>query len=227
QAPELQNEAALADALLHPQDRAYSVPEFLDLIKNSQLVFGRWLRQAAYSVHCGVVQRLPQGAKIACLPPEERYAAIELFRGTMIRHSAILYHNECSSGLHSVCFSNDDCLSYVPVRMSDSICIEDRAPEGAAAVLINRGHTYKDLVLAIDSKEKNLFGAIDGRSKIGEIALRTSQSKSRETDFAAARSFFERLWWHDHAVFDTGTKATNGRDFSHTFVKSRQLYRRQ
>ena len=30
EAPEFQQAAALADALLHPQDRAYSVPQFFE-----------------------------------------------------------------------------------------------------------------------------------------------------------------------------------------------------
>ena len=36
EAPDFLHEAALADALLHPQDRAYSVPQFFDFIKRGQ-----------------------------------------------------------------------------------------------------------------------------------------------------------------------------------------------
>ena len=49
EAPDFQHEAALADALLHPQDRAYSVPQFFDFIQRAGVTFGRWLKQAAYS----------------------------------------------------------------------------------------------------------------------------------------------------------------------------------
>ena len=36
EAPDFQQEAALADALLHPQDRAYSVPQLFDFIAAGQ-----------------------------------------------------------------------------------------------------------------------------------------------------------------------------------------------
>ena len=46
EAPDFRQEAALADALLHPQDRAYSVPQLLDFIGGAGLTFSRWIRQA-------------------------------------------------------------------------------------------------------------------------------------------------------------------------------------
>ena len=42
-APDFRREGALADALLHPQDRAYSVPQLLELLEGAAaLRFGRW-----------------------------------------------------------------------------------------------------------------------------------------------------------------------------------------
>ncbi len=81
EAPDFRQEAALADALLHPQDRAYSVPQLLDFISEAGLTFSRWVRQAPYSPHCGVMAHLPHAARIAALEPAQQYAAAELFRG--------------------------------------------------------------------------------------------------------------------------------------------------
>src|SRR6185312_10486245 len=44
-APDFRDAAALADALLHPQDRAYSVPELFDFLARGGLSFLRWLKQ--------------------------------------------------------------------------------------------------------------------------------------------------------------------------------------
>ena len=52
-APDFRKEAALADALLHPHDRAYSVPQLLDFLAAGGFRFGRWIRQAAYLPQCG------------------------------------------------------------------------------------------------------------------------------------------------------------------------------
>ena len=93
-APDFRQEAALADALLHPRDRAYSVPQLLEFIGSAGLTFSRWVRQAPYSPHCGVMARLPQAARIAALEPAQQHAAAELFRGTMMSHSVIVRRDD-------------------------------------------------------------------------------------------------------------------------------------
>jgi len=195
QAPDFRHEAALADALLHPQDRAYSVLQLLDFVERGGLTFGRWLKQAPYSPHCGVMGRIPQAARIAQLPLAEQYAAVELFRGTMLRHSAVLYRDDGPNLPHRIRFAGDAWPGYVPLRMPDTICVQERLPPGAAGVLINQSHTYTDLYLPIDALEKKLFDAIDGQRTIGEIAREYGQPD-------AARALFEQLWWYDQVVFD-------------------------
>ena len=93
--------------------------------------------------------------------------------------------------------------AYVPSKMSDTICVEERLPPGAAAVLINQTHTYRDLFMPIDSTEKRLFDAIDGNRSIGDIVERTLPSVQKELQPDMARTFFERLWGYDQVVFDT------------------------
>jgi SAM-dependent methyltransferase len=211
QAPDFRHEAALADALLHPRDRAYSVPQLFEFIEKAGLTFGRWIRQAPYSVHCGIAAKIPQAARIARLSMPEQFAAIELFRGTMARHSVVVYRSDSPSGPQQVSFNGDAWLDYVPVRMSDTICVQDRLPPGATAVLINQIHTYRDLFLPIGSTGKPLFDAIDGVSTIGDIVQRTTTPFSRRTtNLDTARAFFERLWWHDQLVFDASQQSNRG-----------------
>jgi SAM-dependent methyltransferase len=202
QAPDFRSEAALADALLHPRDRAYSVPQLFELIENAGLTFGRWMRQAPYSLYCGVIARLPQASRMAPLPLAEQYAAIELFRGTMARHSVVAYRNDSAGSAERISFVGDAWLDYVPIRMSDTICIQERLPPGAAAVLINQTHIYRDLILPISPTEKQLFDAIDGIRNIADIVGGTLSSSNQKAGFDTARTFFEMLWWHDQVVFD-------------------------
>ena len=56
---------ALADALLHPQDRAYTVPQLYEWLDRCGMSFGRWLEQAPYLPQCGVVANTPHAARIA------------------------------------------------------------------------------------------------------------------------------------------------------------------
>jgi SAM-dependent methyltransferase len=192
-APDFRNEASLADALLNPQDRAYSVPQLFEFIERAELRFGRWVKQAPYEPQCGAVAGIPQMSRIARLPPVERYAALELFRGTMVRHSAVVYRAE--SRLQQVDFDGDAWHDNVPIRLPDTICVQERLPLGAAAVLINRSHTYTDIYLPIDMQEKRLLDAIDGQRTITEIA-------QKHGTLAGSRTFLERLWRYDQVVFD-------------------------
>src|SRR5215469_11303776 len=66
--PDSRDEAALADALLNPRDRAYAVPEFFSLIHTSRLRFGRWLRQAPYNFNIGLMSRVPAPLRTAPVP---------------------------------------------------------------------------------------------------------------------------------------------------------------
>jgi len=203
EAPDFRHEAALADALLHPQDRAYSVPELFGFLDANGLTFARWVRQAPYSLHCGVMAKIPQTSRMAQLPLAEQYAAVELFRGTMVRHSVIAYRDDTPAAPQAIDCLGAAWLGYVPIRMADTICIQERLPAGAAGVLINQTHTYTDLVMPIDATEKRMFDAIDGKRSIEEIAPRTVPSTQKESPLDRVRAFFERLWWYDQVVFDS------------------------
>lgn len=199
-ARDFQSEAGLADALLHPQDRAYSVPQVFDFLRAADLAFGRWLKQAAYLPHCGVPLATPHHTLLAQLAPEDQYAAMELFRGSMVQHSLVTYRTD-RTRRESIGFEGDAWLDYVPIRLPDTIVVQERLPAGSAAVLINRNHSYTDIYLPIDGLQKSLFDAIDGLRPIGELA---SDGALRAT----ARVLFERLWHYDQVVFDLSRRPT-------------------
>jgi SAM-dependent methyltransferase len=199
--PDFGQDAALADALLHPQDRAYSVPQLFDFLERGRLTFGRWVKQAPYLPYCGVMAQIPQATRMASLPSQEQYAAAELFRGTMVRHSIVVNRNDRPSDTPPISFAGSAWPSYIPIRMPDSISVHERLPPGAAAVLINRTHTCTDIFMPVNTTEKRLFDAMDGTRSIAEIlnCVLTARERSHQD---MTRAFFERLWWHDQVVFD-------------------------
>ena len=199
---DFRHRAALADALLHPQDRAYSVPELFDFLENGGLRFGRWVRQAPYSPRCGALATIAQVGRLAELPAADQSAAAELFRGTMVRHTLTAHRHDQTGDRHRISFTDDAWLGYVPIRMPDTVCLHERLPAGAAAVLINQRHTDTDLFMPLDSGEKRLFDAIDGERSIIDLVERTRPSEGDTPRLEIARGFFERLWWFDQVVFD-------------------------
>jgi hypothetical protein len=105
-----------------------------------------------------------------------QHAAVELLRGTMTKHSFIAYRDDRAGESQPITFESDAWRAYVPLRLSWTLCIRDRAPPGSAAVLINRAHTYPDLALPIDAAQERIFAAIDGNRSVDEI-LRGAQER--------------------------------------------------
>ena len=196
ESPDFRSKAGLADALLHPQDRAYTVPQLFDLLEQAGMNFGRWVWQAPYLPQCGDLAVTPHGARLAQLSPPEQYAAVELFRGTMVRHNVIAYRNDRLDDEPPIRFDNERWLDYLPIRLPQTLFVDEHIPPGAEAALINQSHTYPDIVLRIDADEKRLFEAINGRLSIAEIARKVSMGEKR------TQNFIERLWQYDQIVFD-------------------------
>ena len=190
-APDFASIAGLADALLHPNDRAYCVPELLAFLRRGGFAFGRWLRRAPYLPVCGAIASTPHAALLAALSVEEQYAAMELFRGTMVRHHAIAYSDE--TGRSQADFRGGGWAGYVPIRLPDTIAVRDNLPPGSVAVLINRNHTYRDLYLPIAAQEERWWTRIDGERTIEEI--------TGSSDLPGAAAFFARLYDWDQVIF--------------------------
>jgi len=196
--PDFRRKSALADALLNPQDRAYTVPQLFDLIKGAGLTFGRWLRQAPYLAQCGDLADSPHSARMAQLPIEEQYATVELFRGTLMRHSVICYCDDSPDQAQPINFENYEWLSYIPHRLPRTISVEEKLPPGAAAVLINQSHTYPDIYLPVNHDEKQLVETVDGQQSVAEIIGHKAPNQHDRL-----RSFFQKLWWYDQITFDS------------------------
>jgi hypothetical protein len=103
ESPDFRQEAALADALLNPQDRSYSVPQLFDCIEKAGLTFGRWLKQAPYSPHCGVLARIPQASRLksfpqrSSMPPSNFFATLWFVTAWFFTETIALTRNESLS----------------------------------------------------------------------------------------------------------------------------------
>jgi SAM-dependent methyltransferase len=169
------NVDALADALLNPRDRSYSVTQLFETLDRNGLSFGRWSRQAPYLPTCGAIASTPHADRLTVLSPREQYAAMELWRGTMSCHSAIVHRRACDVTIH---FDDERWRRYVPL-------------------LLNKSHQHDDLILPLDADDCRLFERIDGCRTIEDIAAAADVSEC-----GRVRRFFETLWSYDQVVFD-------------------------
>ena len=189
---------ALADALLHPVDRAYTVPQLHAWLQRCGLSFARWREQAPYLPQCGAIAGMPHAARLATLPAPVQHAAVELLRGTMMKHDFIAYRDDRVGESQPIAFDGERWLSYVPVRLPWTISVRERLPKGASAVLINRAHGYPDLALALNAAQNHVLSAIDGARTVGEILRDSTASAALDH----GREFVERLWRYDQIAID-------------------------
>jgi SAM-dependent methyltransferase len=189
---------ALADALLNPRDRTYSVSQLYDFVEGNDLLLQRWYWQAPYLPQCGAFAKTPHGARVAALPEREQFIAMELWRGLMTNHDFVVYRKDGDKDRLKVRFDDERYLRYVPIRRAWTMCVvQEDLPPGSAGALVNQTHLFGDLMLLVDAQEKQVYEAIDGRRSISQII--DESNVTSET----ARGFFEKLWWYDQAVFDT------------------------
>ena len=197
-APDFADPAALADALLNPQDRPYSVPDFMDFLNRSGLQFGRWVRQAPYIPQCGMIASSPHRAKLDRLSASDQYAAVELLRGTMVTHSAVAYRDDVPDDPQALSFDDELWLGYVPLPMPGCVVVQQNLPPGAAAVVINRAHTYTDLYVPLNHFEASVYAQIDGQTSCRDLVAAASHAP-RVADVML------KLWRSDQIIFDRST----------------------
>jgi SAM-dependent methyltransferase len=176
---------ALADALLNPRERSYTVPELFELLVSGGTRFARWVRQAPYRPQCGIMARLPHGERIGRMGEVDQYAVMELFRGTMSRHSLIAYRDD--SPLSALDW--EAWRTYVPMIPPTVVVVQERLPPGTAAAVINRAHVDTDLVSFLTVDDLAVFSSIDHRIPFGEIP-------------GASLALLEHLWLHDLVMID-------------------------
>ena len=194
---EFPNADALADAVLNPRDRSYSVSQLFDFVETNGLTLTRWYWQAAYLPQCGAMSGTPHASKLAALPEREQYIEMELWRGRMANHSFVAHRDDRKTNGAKISFDNERYLHYVPIRLPWTMCVTEGLPPGAAGALVNQTHTFDDLYVLVNEQEKQLFDAIDGRRTISEIL------KSLPGSTPLAREFFQKLWCYDQVVFNT------------------------
>lgn len=194
-AVDFRNADALADAFLHPRDRAFTVPQIYDWLDCCDLSFGRWFEQAPYLPQCGALAKSPHAARLRELPDRSQHAAVELFRGTITQHSFVAYRDDRPTESQPIRFIGEQWRNYIPIRLPWSVCARDRVPAGSMAVLFNRAHKHPELALPITAPQHRLYSEIDGKQTLGEIA-------QSARDEVRTLEFFQQLWQYDQIVFD-------------------------
>jgi SAM-dependent methyltransferase len=184
-ATELEDDAAVVDTFLHPQDRAYTVPQIFGLVEGCGLGFQNWVdnhpywRNGAWGPDSAVAEAVDP------LPPREHWAAIEMLSQSV--------------GLHAFTVRNGD----ADVVDFDTGAWRSFVPHPAPGLsrkglgLFQRGA----LELKCSELEQFVLDGANGARTIAEIidvpALEEIPSEERD-EFA--RRYFEHLWKLGHVM---------------------------
>jgi SAM-dependent methyltransferase len=181
-ADELKEDAAIVDTFLHPQDRAYTVPQLLELVEGAGLEFQNWVDNFPYWRNGGWGPDSAIAAAVDPLAPREHWAAVEMLGLTAGMHMFTVRH---AGQAVQVDFDGDDWRLFAP----------HWAPglTRRAAGLFERG-PYE---LKCSELERFVLDGADGKRTIGEII---DVPALEEVPDQFGRRYFEHLWRLGHVM---------------------------
>ena len=186
-AEELKHDTALVDTFLHPQDRAYTVPQLFDLIEGAGLQFQNWVDNHPYWRNGEWGPDTAIAKAVDPLPPREHWAAVEMLRLSAGMHLCTLRH--AGEDIPEVDFDEGDWRHFVPHPAPGL------ARKGPG--LFQRG----PYALPCSDLERFVLDGANGQRTIAEIievpALEGIPMEERD-EFG--RRYFEHLWKLGHVM---------------------------
>jgi len=179
-ATELQHDAALVDTFLHPQDRAYSVPQLLALVEDNGLRFQGWFDNSVYYPE-GVAWLTPDALqRLAALPEREQWAAREMLSPGNPTHYFFARKGEPPA----LSFAAPNWAEFIPHRTPGLRTLGQNQFKRMA-------HTF-----TLSPSDAALFALADGSRTLAKIAAQGG-------DLGYVRGFFEQLWKRGHVMLAT------------------------
>jgi SAM-dependent methyltransferase len=186
-AEELKHDSAIVDTFLHPQDRAYTVPQVMELLEGSGLAFQNWVDNQPYWRNGAWGPDTAIAAAVDPLPPREHWATVEMLRVSAGYHLFTARH--AGSEVAIVDFDGGDWRRFVPHPAPGLV----RAGQG----VFRRG-PYE---LKCSELEQFVLDGADGRRTIAEIIeVPALQAIPRDHRDEFARRYFEHLWKLGHVM---------------------------
>ena len=186
---ELQHDTALVDTFLHPQDRAYTVPEVLDWIEGRGLAFQAWSQNQLY--YPEVLIDAGVRPLIRRLPDREQWAVVE----TMLcagNHILVARH---AGREQPVDLTGEDWLRYRP-NFKPGAGVEAVRDGGSGVVRL------WSVRLDLAAGEMAFARLMDGEATIGAILADAAFTGFARAELEAlARAVFDRLWKMGVAMF--------------------------
>lgn len=184
-------DAELVDIFLHPQDRAYSVQETLDLIAGAGLAFQCWEDNGLYSRDIHIDPASALWPRLDGVGEADEWSIVDDFALPGIKHSFVA-RRAGDNPRWRIDFTGSDWLKYRPVRHP--------ALEPLGGGKFRRGR----FEFSRTPVEEALLHASDGRTTIGTIAERLRVPGTLAERRELTRKFFHLMWRVGHLFYRTG-----------------------
>ena len=181
-AAELQDDAAVVDTFLHPQDRAYTVPQLFALVEGAGLAFQGWVDNFPYWRNGAWGPDSAIAAAVDPLRPCDHWAAVEMLGLAAGMHMFTVRH---AGEALQVDFEREDWREFVP-HWAPGLA---RRSSGR----FQRG-PYE---LKCSELEQFVIDGADGKRTIGAI-IDVPALEDVQDEFG--RRYFEHLWKLGHVM---------------------------
>ena len=190
---DLADDAGIVDMLLHPQDRAYSVPEIMAFVEAAGLVFFGWNDNAPYCADRFLSGEMLE--RVLALPAVEQWAVVDNLAALNSRHDFFVRKPQSARFLTR--FDTDEYLSYVPLVRAGVKLAGD-----VNSLILTRASPDGEIAIPISRSEALLLEQADGKksiSKLLSLPLFTQSEPEQRKNFA--RAVFARMWRSGHLLF--------------------------
>lgn len=186
-AKELEHDTAIVDTFLHPQDRAYTVPQVFELLQSAGIEFQNWVDTNVYWRNGAWGPDSAIAAAVDPLPRREHWAAVEMLRQAAGMHVFTARHRGAAGA--EVDFDGGDWGSFVP-HLAPGF---SRVGPG-----LNKRGPYE---LRCSELEQFVLDGADGKRTIAEIiSVPALADFSQDERDEFARRYFEHLWKLGHMM---------------------------
>ena len=186
-ATELKDDEAVVDTFLHPQDRAYTVPQLFELVESAGLTFQNWVDNFPYWRNGAWGPDTAISAAVDPLPPREHWATAEMLRLAAGMHAFTVRHEGAEVAI--VDFDTGDWRNFVPHPAPG---LARKGP----GLFERRGSA-----LRCSELEQFVLDGADGMRTIGTIIDVPALEEIPVAERAEfGRRYFEHLWKLGHVM---------------------------
>ena len=199
---DLSDSAGIADLLLNPRERSYTVPEVYDWLDRADLRLQRFFYRSRYLPSRTRLRDTSLPARAEWLPAEQQHAVAEMIRCSLRKHHFVACCGDRPRESTRIDFSGDQCLDYVPI-VNPGVRTNDHPPDGVAAELYWPTYEAQDMRLRLDAASYRLYQAVDGRRTVRTIIETAGFDEGCEKSVRRTKGLFSALWDSDFILFQT------------------------